>query len=217
MRTVKNPEERKNEILDAAEQLFTTKGYAKTTINDILREVGIAKGTFYYYFQAKEEVMEAVVNRFISQGASAARTIAEDTKLTAHEKLLKILLAQKAEPASSKEQMIEELHQVANAEMHQKSITESVVQLAPILSAVVEQGIQEGVFQTPFPLETSELLLVSSSMLFDEGMFQWQPAEMVKKAEAFIHVMEVTLGAKQGSFDYMRQIFMGPGQGEGDQ
>jgi len=212
MRTVKNPEERKNEILDAAEQLFTIKGYAKTTINDILREVGIAKGTFYYYFQSKEEVMEAVVSRFISKGALAAKEIAEDSQLNAHEKLLSILLSQKAEPASNKEQMIEELHQVANAEMHQKSITESVIQLAPILAVVVEQGIREGVFQTPYPLETSELLLVSSSMLFDEGMFQWEPVEFMKKAEAFIHIMGVSLGAERGSFDYMKQIFMGPDQ-----
>lgn len=58
MRFSKKPDERKNEILDAAEMLFGTKGYSKTTNNDILNEVGIAKGTFYYYFQSKEEVMD---------------------------------------------------------------------------------------------------------------------------------------------------------------
>ena len=37
MRTVKHPEERKNDILNAAEALFSTKGYQKTTIIDILK------------------------------------------------------------------------------------------------------------------------------------------------------------------------------------
>ena len=61
MRISKEYDERKNEILDTAERLFHTKGYEKTTINDILKEVNIAKGTFYYYFKSKEEVMDALI------------------------------------------------------------------------------------------------------------------------------------------------------------
>jgi AcrR family transcriptional regulator len=62
MRVIKEPEERRNEILDTAETLFFTKGYGKTTVNDILQAIGIAKGTFYYYFKSKEEVMDAVLS-----------------------------------------------------------------------------------------------------------------------------------------------------------
>lgn len=68
MRLIKNPEERRNEILDAAEILFITKGYTKATVMDILQACNIAKGTFYYYFQSKEEVMNAIVMRFILSG-----------------------------------------------------------------------------------------------------------------------------------------------------
>ena len=50
MRQVKDHYERKNEIIDVAEVLFYSKGYESCTINDILKEVGIAKGTFYHYF-----------------------------------------------------------------------------------------------------------------------------------------------------------------------
>jgi len=73
MRISKEPEERRNEILDTAEMLFFTKGYARTTVNDVLQVIGIAKGTFYYYFKSKEEVMDAVVVRFIDAGVAAAR------------------------------------------------------------------------------------------------------------------------------------------------
>ena len=52
-RIIKEADERRNEILDAAETLITEKGYSKTTIIDILNQVGIAKGTFYYYFKSK--------------------------------------------------------------------------------------------------------------------------------------------------------------------
>lgn len=213
MRIVKKPEERRNEILDAAETLFTTKGYVHTTVNDILNAVGIAKGTFYYHFQSKEEVMEAIVLRFIDAGVRAAKEIASDPRLTAHEKMFRILMAQKPEAGQSKEQMLEQLHQVNNAEMHQKSLVESILQLTPVLTEVIEQGIAEGSFHTPHPKETVEFLLASAQFLFDEGIFNWEPPELMQKAVAFTHILETTLGAAKGSFAYMLDI-LGQGQSE---
>lgn len=202
MRITKKPEERKNEILDAAEMLFTTKGYTNTTINDILEVVGIAKGTFYYYFQSKEEVMDAIVMRFIDTGVKAAKVIASDPNLKATDKIFRILMAQNP-AAGRKEQMIEQLHQVNNAEMHQRSLVETILQLTPVLTEVIEQGIAEGSFSTPFPKETVEFLLVSSQFLFDEGIFEWEPKELMKKAVAFTYLIETTLGAETGSFSYL--------------
>ncbi|MFD0870842.1 HTH-type transcriptional repressor KstR2 [Chlamydia abortus] len=209
MRISKKPEERRNEILDAAEMLFTTQGYSNTTVNDILNKVGIAKGTFYYYFQSKEEVMDAIVMRFIDLGVQAAKQIAANPDLQAHEKIFQILMAQKPD-AGRKEQMIEQLHEVNNAEMHQKSLVETILQLTPVLTEVIEQGIAEGAFRTPYPKETVEFLLVSSQFLFDEGIFDWSPEEWMQKALAFTYVMEKTLGAERGSFSYVLEMI---GQG----
>ena len=78
MRVVKKPEVRKAEILDAAETLFYTKGYLHTTIIDILESVNIAKGTFYYYFPSKEDVMDAIVMRYIEREVERATAIAEE-------------------------------------------------------------------------------------------------------------------------------------------
>ncbi|MBH5318373.1 TetR/AcrR family transcriptional regulator [Paenibacillus sp. GSMTC-2017] len=202
MRITKKPDERKNEILDVAEGLFGSKGYSKTTINDILQVVGIAKGTFYYYFQSKEEVMDAIVMRYIELGVTAAKAIAANNELTAHEKMFQIIMAQKPN-TSEKEQLIEQLHLANNAEMHQKSLVETILQLTPILTEVIEQGIEEGAFDTEYPRESIEFLLVSSQFLFDEGIFQWQPDELTRKAIAFTSIMEKTLGAKPGSFSYI--------------
>jgi AcrR family transcriptional regulator len=205
MRISKKPEERRNEILNAAEFLFTTKGFAKTTVNEILKEVGIAKGTFYHYFQSKEEVMDAIIERFINWGVEAAKKVATNPNLTAPEKIFQILMAQT--PATGrKEEMIEELHQVSNAEMHQKSIVETIRQLTPVIAQVIEQGMEEGYFHTPYPKETVEILLVSSQFLFDEGIFNWDPQELQEKAMAFSYIAETTLGAKKGSFAYIAKM-----------
>ena len=202
MRVSKSPEERKKEILDVAEELFTTKGYAETTINDILQKIGIAKGTFYYYFKSKEDVMDAIVDRFIEIGVRAAENIAQDSTLKAPEKIFQIIMAQNPDD-SGKGKMIEELHRVNNAEMHQKSLVETILKLTPILTEVIEQGIDEGTFNTPYPKETVEVLLVSSGFLFDEGIFQWEASELMQKAIAFTYILEITLGAEAGSFSYL--------------
>ncbi|MDT0124135.1 TetR/AcrR family transcriptional regulator [Paenibacillus sp. RRE4] len=206
MRLMKNPEERRNEILDAAEILFVTKGYTKATIMDILHACDIAKGTFYYYFQSKEEVMHAIVMRFIMSGEAAARRVVVDPELSAHDKIFRIIMTQN-QPDDRKLGVIEQLHSVQNVEMHQKSLVETVLRLSPILAEVVEQGIQEGVFHTPAPQESIEFLLVSSQFLLDQGIFHWQEEEFQKKVRAFSQIMERVLGAEHGSFAYVTELY----------
>lgn len=52
---------RKKQIIDAAHRLFVEKGFALTSIQDILDEAGVAKGTFYNYFASKNECLMAIM------------------------------------------------------------------------------------------------------------------------------------------------------------
>lgn len=204
MRVVKKHDERRNEILDAAERLFTGKGYIKTTVNDILQEVGIAKGTFYYYFKSKEEVMDAVAMRYIDFGTEEVKKITEDKNLTAKEKL-RILLTKDITETKNKDEILEEFHKAGDAEMHQRSLLMSIERLTPLITNVVLQGIEEGVFNTPYPREVVEFILISLNMIFDEGLFHWAPEEKLQKAKAAAYLMERALGAEKGSFGYMTE------------
>lgn len=53
----KKGEETRNQIIEASEQLFMEKSVSKVTINDIVQRAGIAKGTFYLYFDSKETLV----------------------------------------------------------------------------------------------------------------------------------------------------------------
>lgn len=130
-RIVKEADEQRNEILDAAETLITEKGYSKTTIIDILNQVGIAKGTFYYYFKSKEEVMDAIIERFIEQDVQKARLIAMDKSISPVRKICRIIAAGQPRTDGPKDRMIEEFHLPANALMHEKSIVRSILALSP--------------------------------------------------------------------------------------
>ncbi|KAA0801333.1 TetR/AcrR family transcriptional regulator [Bacillus sp. JAS102] len=208
MRIIKEYEERRKEILETAERLFLTKGYTKTTVNDILKEIGIAKGTFYHYFKSKEEVMDEIIMRIIKEDVAKAKVIVSNPNIPVLEKLFRVLMEQSPKSGDVKDKMIEQFHQPNNAEMHQKSLVQSIIHLSPVLTEVLEQGIEEGIFSTSYPQETIELLLSSAQVIFDDGLFQWKPEEMMRRAKAYIKMMEVSVGAKEGSFDYMMEVLM---------
>ncbi|MFE7375457.1 TetR/AcrR family transcriptional regulator [Bacillus cereus] len=208
MRIVKEYEERRKEILETAERLFLTKGYTKTTVNDILKEIGIAKGTFYHYFKSKEEVMDEIIIRIIKEDVAKAKKIVSNPDIPVLDKLFKILMEQSQKSGDVKEKMIEQFHQPNNAEMHQKSLVQSIIHLSPVLTEVLEQGIEEGIFSTSYPQETIELLISSAQVIFDDGLFQWKPEEMMNRAKAYIKMMEASVGAKEGSFDYMMEVLI---------
>ncbi|MDA1746593.1 TetR/AcrR family transcriptional regulator [Bacillus paranthracis] len=208
MRIVKEYEERRKEILETAERLFLTKGYTKTTVNDILKEIGIAKGTFYHYFKSKEEVMDEIIMRIIKEDVAKAKVIVSNPNIPVLEKLFRVLMEQSPKSGDVKDKMIEQFHQPNNAEMHQKSLVQSIIHVSPVLTEILEQGIEEGIFSTSYPQETIELLLSSAQVIFDDGLFQWKPEEMMRRVKAYIKMMEVSVGAKEGSFNYMLEVLM---------
>ncbi|MQT11588.1 TetR/AcrR family transcriptional regulator [Segnochrobactrum spirostomi] len=61
----KPADERRDDLLRAAERLFLAKGVAATTIDDVTRAAGIAKGTFYLHFASKADVLDALRDGFV--------------------------------------------------------------------------------------------------------------------------------------------------------
>jgi len=205
MRVTKEANERKNEILDTAEKLFAVKGYEAATINDILEAVKIAKGTFYYHFKSKEEVLDAIIERHVNIGIKKAKEIVS-SNLSPLQKLLAIILAQKPTD-SAQDGIITILHEKDNSKMHVKSLTQTIIHLSPCLAEVFKEGIDAGLYKTPYPLESAQILLTAAIVLFDNDFFQWTDDEKIKKISAFLETIERTLGAKPGSFSKFGKAF----------
>lgn len=90
MRVVKKPEERRAEMVAAAEQLFARQGFVRTSVAEIVAAVDVAKGLFYYYFTTKDDMVKAVVEGYCSYLGCVAEQIA-DTEGTAREKFERLL------------------------------------------------------------------------------------------------------------------------------
>ena len=191
----KEAEERKKEILDIAEELFTTKGYDNTSTTDILDIAKIARGTMYYHFRSKEEILDALIDR-IMQGIVHNVRSALSHEAPAPQKIISFIGATRVDSAIGKE-ITDHAHKPQNALMHQKIMNSLLAELVPIAAGIIKDGIREGSFSTDYPEETAEMLLTYSSIVFDD-MNEMTDAERAKKTAGFVFNMEKLLGVKPG-------------------
>lgn len=199
VRTVKSPDIRRAEILKAANSLFNSRGYASTSVDEIVRTVGVAKGTFYYYFKSKEEVLAALAQQLAVDMAERSQAIANDPEMGAIEKICTIISEQNR-MADSEQSVVENLHRPENREMHERSNVETVLVFGPILASVIEQGNREGVFQVEDPLSTIQFILAGSLFLLGHGIFNWSAEQEAARTQAMLILIERALGAATGSF-----------------
>ena len=66
-------DERKQEILTAAEKLFCARGYQETSVQDILDELKVSKGAFYHHFESKGSVLETLCTQRAEKAAERTR------------------------------------------------------------------------------------------------------------------------------------------------
>ncbi|WP_167202892.1 TetR/AcrR family transcriptional regulator [Actinomyces respiraculi] len=195
-RTTKPSAQRRAEILDAALHLFTTKGVQATSVEDIMRAVGIAKGTLYYHFRSKDEILHALIARTIDQTVARARAVVDGPGDTTHT-FLGVVATMRVE--TSERELAHAFHGPESTELHLLSIVEMVRAMTPILTEVVERGVAEGVFSTEHPREVVELLLVGAGMLLDDGIFSGDSEQLARRTAGIVDAAEVLLGCRHGS------------------
>lgn len=217
MRVVKEAEERKEEILDAAEKLFATKGFDNTSTGDILDAVGIARGTLYYHFKSKEEILDGVIERMTNRLMEDARGIVRKKELPVLERLTKAIMSLNVESKIGYEVM-EQVHRPQNALMHQKMQTTLLAGINPILTELVEEGIEQGICHTQFPESVVEMTMLYANIAFDElNMDGISPEQREKKIAGFIYNVERLMGMKEGSLqEAIMEIFRGSRLGSGE-
>ncbi|MFC5652059.1 TetR/AcrR family transcriptional regulator [Paenibacillus solisilvae] len=81
---------KKRQIIEAAIICFSEKGYRGTSIQDIADSLGIAKGSMYFYFKSKEDLLRSICKYYMEAIVKQAQAIAESS-LTPEEKLLKLV------------------------------------------------------------------------------------------------------------------------------
>jgi AcrR family transcriptional regulator len=161
--------QRRNVILDAAQRAVEKKGYEQMAIADILGELNISSGAFYHYFDSKPALLLALVERTGDQAEQLVLPIVHDPELSALDKLQRFFATLGQEKRAHKRFVLEFLrvwYADENTIVGHKLYIPRIKRLAPWLSEIIRQGVEEGVFTTPYPDEAARMLI---SLLEDLG------------------------------------------------
>jgi AcrR family transcriptional regulator len=196
-------------FVDAAIRLMQAKGFEQVSIQDLLDELDASRGAFYHYFDSKQVLLEAMVDRIVDAAMAVVDPIVADSELSAIPKLERVFgtIGQwKTERKSLMLAFIEVWLSDHNAIVREKVRRVSVTRLVPILTRIIQQGVDEGTIHTASPGETARVLVMMLQG-FQEGateMFVGRqagtlPLEVVERtfasyAEAFERVLGVPRG-----------------------
>ena len=198
MRITKNPEERRKELTEIAEQLFIKKGYEQTAVSDIVKKAKVAQGTFYYYFKTKEEILDAITDRYIILTGEGIQNIANEKGPNAVDKLINIFYYMSSF-RNDRKSIMQYLHEERNAHLHQKFERKIPSITVGPLSQIIQQGIDEGLFVTKYPIDAANAFIgVTAMVLRGIDHMDKQSVEFRRKFMATFDFLERILGAKSG-------------------
>ena len=219
VRISKDYDERRTELLDAAQALFYDQGYESTTVDAIINKVGVAKGTFYYYFDSKVALLNALADRLSAAGLEQFRRVVELDDTDALVKLNKVFELSRSSKVANKE-LIRTLLKVVfmdeNILLRHKLNARSVSLAAPEMAKIIRQGVAEGIFDTPYPdgagqtllllgIELNELLAPLILELDEKPDNMGRMKEMIDHYE---NAIERILGAPEGSIMVQDRTFL---------
>ena len=213
-RIIKDYAERRQEIINVAQRLVYTKGYEQMTIQDILDEIHISKGAFYHYFDSKQQLLEALIEHIQHEAKAVIIPIVNDPALPALEKMQRVIGAVASWKTARKEYLLALVrvwYADDNAIVRQKVQTSLIKQIAPVFTEIVQQGIREGIFDTPYPDQMGEIILSTMQGLgeaFVDLLFFSEPRpddlrQITKKVAAYTDALERILGTTSGSLQLM--------------
>jgi len=192
---------RREEILKVASNLFQIKNYDKTTMQDVMDALGIAKGTIYHYFKSKEELLEAVIEDIVEKSIEQMQALMKESKGNALQKMK--LLVKAGNMSEDNKNILDHLHKPVNDAMHSRLLAALLIKQAPLYAEIIQQGCDEGIFETETPLECAEFILSAIQFLTDMGIYPWTQEDLKRRIQAFPKLIEKLLQAPPGSFQFL--------------
>lgn len=153
----KTKEERRNEIIETAGKLFEEKGYEQTQVQDIVNEIGVAKGLFYYYFKSKDEVMEELADRYADAIIDAVNKLI-DKDISTFDKINRIFQIF-IDSAEKKFGIFMGILNVKNGKTHERIFFNVGKKMVPLVTELILSGNDNGECNCSDPKFITEFLV----------------------------------------------------------
>lgn len=202
---------RREAFLDAAERLIRTRGYDAMSVQDVLDAVGSSKGAFYHYFDSKEALLEAVIERMTDAALAVVEPIAADPGLPAASKLQAVFTtagAWKAERSDLLLALMRSWYAPENDLVRARIARSGADRLVPLFARIIRQGVAEGAFDPSSPDDSAVILVALfagsgdalARLVMDRLDDRIPFADAERRIAAYEEAIERILGLPAGSF-----------------
>lgn len=213
----KDHDTRRKEILETAERFFLTKGYENTSVQLIIDEIGIAKGTFYHYFRSKDELLQEWLLEEIKKIIEMLEDISNDDSLTIVERFTKMYSATAEWKLSKRDLVIPAaaiFYDDNNIVLRQKMNNLVIRKASAIYTTLIQKGNENGEFPNPFPYpEVAAKLILSIGTAIGEELAQYvitlhdhpeNKEYILRHMKGIEYAMQRIMGMEDGSFQLYR-------------
>jgi AcrR family transcriptional regulator len=215
-RIIKKYDERKTEFLNTAQEFFFTKGYEQTSVEAIIKKMRLSKGTFYYYFKSKEDLLDALIERLSEKILEEVRKIVDREDLDAITKLNRVYAVTRSVKLENLELLkvlLKVLYDDKNISFRFKIYRSSIEILAPEFSKIIRQGIKEKAFNTPYPDEAARLIFEIAytfseripNLILESDKNSKSMDKAEKEFKVYENAIERIIGAEEGTVNIVNR------------
>lgn len=185
-------QERESRIVELAEKLFVRNGYDNTTVDQIVGEMRLAKGTYYYHFRSKEDLLIAVSDKLISDTSNRLAAVYNQKNEDIVWRIRNVLKTYQDDFYRNKHIWTHVYHW-RNAVLYNRVAHIGTKRFTPILEDLLAEAKVAGKIDVPHPHETAESLLVLFDLASRQLCAKTDHARRVRIFETLRFLLEKTL------------------------
>ena len=194
-------------ILDAFRELLENEDIQHISVNEIAKKAGIGKGSIYYYFSSKDEILNALIKRTYADVVEMAKGLIHQTDLSIYARLAKITngciaatgdFLRRSEAVRNKMDVSERIYD--SAYIHQQFMKHNIVDFKDIYTEIIQQEIDKGTIQVDSAAEVAEIVLIVLTVKIDNTLSPSSDEETAKTLQTLITLLERGTGNKDGAF-----------------
>lgn len=191
-------------ILDALQTLLQKKDMKTISVQEIARTAGIGKGSIYYYFSSKDKILEALIERSYKKPLELAKNLTAQTDIPALTRMAMLFQACRTSSAEFlRQRKPSTMTGAEKAFLHQTYINYLVTELKPVLTSIIEQGIETGDIEFDYPAALAEIVLIVLTLKLDNTIVPATEEEIAQTIRGLISLLEKGTGNATGVLNFL--------------
>ena len=193
-----------DKILDALETLLENKNMQTISVREIAQTAGIGKGSIYYYFSSKDEILEALIERSYKKSLEIAKNLTTQTDIPPFTRMAMLFQACRTSSAEFLRQDSSSTENGAEkAFLHQKYLNYLITELKPVLTSIIEQGLESGDIHFGYPAALAEIVLIILTLKLDNTIVPASEEEIADTIRGLISLLEKGTENPAGALNFL--------------